>query len=97
MSRLKTERHRRRRSQYVNKTSVKARQLGPVVTTCTVCASLDGWIGGVKVGRVSTYSSTTKVRQVKWLPVSASTRSGTVVVRPASTRSAYVDGLLIQR
>ena len=84
-------------SQYVSKGSVKARQLGLVVTTCNACASLDVWIGGVKLGRVSTYSATTKVRQVKWLPLSASTRSGTVVVRPASTRSAYVDGLVIQK
>ena len=84
-------------SQYVSKTSVMARQIGLVVTTCNACAPLDVWIGGVKLGRVSTYSASTKVRQVKWLPLSASTRSGTVVVRPASTRSAYVDGLVIQK
>lgn len=84
-------------SQYLYRTSVKARQIGLVVTTCSVCAPLDVWIGGVKLGRVSTYSATTKVRQVTWLPLSASTRSGTVVVRPASTRAAYVDGLVIQK
>ena len=84
-------------SQYLYRTSVKARQIGLVVTTCSTCAPLDVWIGGVKLGRVSTYSATTKVRQVKWLPLSATTRSGTVVVRPASSRSAYVDGLVIQK
>jgi len=46
---------------------------------------------------VSTYGSTTRYRQMVWLPLSASTRSGTVVVRPASSRSAYVDGLVIQK
>ncbi len=54
-------------------------------------------MGGVKLGRLSTYSATTKARQVKWLPVSASTRSGTVIVRPASTRSAYLDAIVIQK
>ncbi|SER69439.1 hypothetical protein SAMN05216199_0906 [Pedococcus cremeus] len=81
--------------QYLSRTSVKGRRLGLVVATCSTCAPLDVWVGGVKWGRVSTYSSTTRYRQVVWLPLSSSTRSGTVVVRPASSRSAYVDGLVI--
>ena len=83
--------------QYLSRTSVKGRRLGIVVATCSTCAPLDVWIGGVKWGRVSTYSSTTRYRQVVWLPLSSSTRSGTLVVRPASSRSAYVDGFVIQK
>ncbi len=83
-------------AQYLSRTSVKGRRLGIVVATCSTCAPLDVWIGGVKWGRVSTYSSTTRYRQVVWLPLAPSTRSGTVVVRPASSRNAYVDGLVIQ-
>ena len=83
--------------QYLSRTGVKGRRLGLVVAKCSTCAPLDVWIGGVKWGRVSTYSSTTRYRQVVWLPLSSSTRSGTVVVRSASSRSAYVDGLVIQK
>lgn len=82
-------------AQYLSRTSVKGKRLGIVVATCSTCAPLDVWIGGVKWGRVSTYSSTTRYRQVVWLPLASSTRSGTVVVRPASSRNAYVDGLVI--
>ena len=83
-------------SQYVSRSGVRARRLGLTVATCSSCGAVDLWIGSVKWGRVNTYSSTTRYRQTLWLPWAAS-RYGTVVMRPASTRRVYVDGLVIQK
>ena len=82
-------------SQYLSRTGVAGRRIGLVVTRCSTCAPLDVWVGGVKVGRLSTYASSTRYRQQVWLPSFTRTRSGTVVVRPASSRAAYVDGLVV--
>ena len=82
-------------SQYLSRTGVSGRRIGLVVTRCSTCAPVDVWVGGVKVGRLSTYASTTRYRQQVWLPLFTRTRSGTVVIRPASSRAAYVDGLVV--
>ncbi|WP_404386512.1 hypothetical protein LL946_08040 [Knoellia locipacati] len=77
----------------LTRTGVSARRLALVATTCPTCGTVDVYHAGVKVGRVSLYSSTTKVRQVIWLPLQTRTRYGTVAVRSVSTKRIYVDGL----
>ena len=48
---------------------------------------------GIKLGRVSLYSSTTKTRQVKWLPLQTVTRTGILTVRSTGTRQVLIDGV----
>ncbi|WP_344139713.1 hypothetical protein [Pedococcus bigeumensis] len=75
--------------------SVRGRHLAIVATTCATCGSIDVYHAGVKLGRVSLYSSTTKTRQVKWLPLQSVTRYGTVTIRTTGTRQVIMDGLAI--
>ncbi|KRE42787.1 hypothetical protein [Knoellia sp. Soil729] len=79
----------------LTRTSVSARRISLVATTCSTCGSVDVYHAGVKLGRVSLYSSTTKVRQVKSLPLQSVTRKGTVAVRSTSTRPVYIDALAV--
>jgi transposase-like protein len=64
-------------------------------TTCSTCGSVDVYHAGVKLGRLSLYSATTRTRQVKWLPLESVTRYGTVTVRSTGTRQVIIDGLAI--
>lgn len=77
----------------LTRAGVSAKRLALVATTCPTCGTVDVYHAGVNVGRVSLYSLTTKFRQVKWLPLQAGTRYGTVTVRSVSTKRVYVDGL----
>jgi hypothetical protein len=47
------------------------------------------------LGRVSLYSATTSFRQIRWLPLQSVTRTGTVVLKTASSRTTLVDGLVV--
>lgn len=79
----------------LTRASVQSRRIALVVTTCPTCGVVDVYHAGVKVGRVSLYSSRTAYRQIRWLPLQSVTRTGTVVVRTVSSRAVYVDGLAI--
>ncbi|KRE52576.1 hypothetical protein ASG70_14400 [Phycicoccus sp. Soil748] len=74
---------------------VRGRRLVVVATTCSTCGSIDVYHAGVKLGRVSLYSATTRTRQVLWLPLEPVTRYGTVVVRSAGTKQVVVDGVAV--
>ena len=79
----------------LTRSSVRGRRIALVATTCATCGSVDVYHAGVKLGRVSLYSSTTKTRQVKWLPLQSVTRTGTLTVRSAGTRPVLLDGVAI--
>ena len=80
----------------LTRTSVQGRRIGLVVATCSTCGVVDVYHAGVKVGRVSLYSSRTAYRQVRWLTLQSVTRKGTVTVRTVNSRSVYLDGIAVQ-
>ena len=80
----------------LSRSGVNARRLGLLVATCSTCGFVDVWIGSYHWGRLSTHSTTTRYKQVLWLPWSAS-RSGALVLRPASGAPVYVDGAFIEK
>lgn len=79
----------------LTKTGVSARRVGLVVTTCSTCGSLDVWVGATYAGRVSLVSSTTRAKQVKWLPTFTSNRSGTLTVRTVTSKASFLDAVLV--
>ncbi|WP_207555847.1 TolB family protein [Intrasporangium flavum] len=79
----------------LTRSGVQARRLAVVATTCSTCGSVDVYHAGGKLGRLSLYSSTTRTRQVLWLPVQTVTRTGTVTIRSLSTKQVLIDGLAI--
>jgi hypothetical protein len=79
----------------LTRSSVRGRRIALVATTCATCGNVDVYHAGVKLGRVSLYSSTTKTRQVNYLPLQTVTRTGTVTVRSTGTRQVIIDGLAV--
>lgn len=79
----------------LTRTSVQARRVAIVVTTCPTCGAVDVYHAGVRLGRVSLYSATTVYRQIRWLPLQTVTRTGSVVIRTTSTKASGVDGLAV--
>jgi hypothetical protein len=77
----------------LSRSGVRGRRVAIVVTTCRTCGSVDVYHAGIKLGRISTYSSSTRTRQVKWLPLQSATRTGTVVIRTTGVASTYIDGI----
>jgi len=80
----------------LTRTSVQGRRIALVVTTCPTCGVVDVYHAGVKIGRVSLYSSRTAYRQIRWLPLQSVTRTGTVVVRTVGSKRVYIDGFAVQ-
>jgi hypothetical protein len=81
----------------LTRSSVQARRLAVVATTCSACGSLNVYFNGVLIKTLSLVSATTKHRQVFTVKDFGSVKSGTVVIKSASTRSVYVDGLGVTR
>jgi hypothetical protein len=75
--------------------SVRGRRIALVVTTCSTCGSLDVYHAGIKLGRVSLYSSTFRTGQVELLPLQTVTRTGTLTVRSTGTRPVVIDGVAV--
>jgi hypothetical protein len=80
----------------LTRTSVQGRRIALVVTTCPTCGVVDVYHAGVKIGRISLYSSRTAYRQIRWLPLQSVTRTGTVVVRTVGSKRVYIDGFAVQ-
>lgn len=78
-------------------TGVHVRRVAVVVRTCPSCGSVDVFVGSRKIGTVSTYSSTTRYRVVKYLPLQSVTRTGTFLLRTTSSRPVAVDAVLLRR
>lgn len=79
----------------LTRTSVKARRIAVVATTCPTCGAVDVYHAGVKIGRISLYSAKTSYRQIRWLPLQSITRFGSVVLRTTSTKTVVVDGIAV--
>lgn len=77
----------------LTRSSVQARRVGVVVTTCATCGAVDVYHAGVRLGRVSLYSAAPAYRQVRWLPLQSTSRTGTVVIRTTSSKPSIVDGI----
>lgn len=78
------------------RTGIQARRLAVVVTTCPTCGSIDVTHAGVYLGRISLTSTTTRVKQLRWLLLQSTTRTGTVSLRTLNTRPVVIDGLVVQ-
>lgn len=75
---------------------VSARQIGVVVTTCSTCGGVDVRLAGVYLGRKSLASSTTKYRQILWLPYGAY-RSGTLTITTVGSKRVLIDAVVIRK
>ena len=81
----------------LTRSSVQARRISVVALTCASCGSLRVYWNGVLVKSVSLVSTTTRQRQVVAALDFGKVRSGTLVLRTASAKPAYVDGLALSR
>jgi hypothetical protein len=79
----------------LTRTSVQGRRVAVLADTCPTCGALDVFHAGRKLGRVSLYSAKAAHRQVRWLPLQPSSRTGSVVLRSTSSRAVYVDGVVV--
>ena len=73
---------------------MQSRRVGVLFTGCATCGSVDVYLGGAYLGRVSTATSSTAHRQLRWLPL-GSARTGTLVLRAVSGRRVDVDGIAL--
>ena len=76
--------------------NVRTRQVGLLVQTCATCGSMDVYVGSTRLGRVNTYSATSRSQVVIWLPHQAVERRGTLLIRSTSSKRVVVDGVLIR-
>jgi hypothetical protein len=81
----------------LTRSSVQARRLALVATTCSTCGSLGVYWNGHLVKTLSLVSSTTRYRQVLPVTTFSSVGSGTIVVKSLSSKKVYLDGLGISR
>jgi hypothetical protein len=80
------------------RTSVQAKRIAIVATTCPACGSVRVYLGSTLLKTVSLVSSTTVYRRVITVAVFSSVRAGTVTVKLSSSgRRVYLDGLAISR
>lgn len=77
--------------------SVQARRITLVATTCATCGSLRVYWNGVLIRTVSLVSATTRSRAMVSVVDFGAVRSGTVVLRTASAKPVYLDGLALSR
>ena len=77
--------------------TVTARRIGVLATTCRTCGSVKVYVGSTYVGTAKLTSSTTRARQMKYLPLLAAPRTGRVTLRTTSSAPVRVDGLLLGR
>jgi WD40 repeat protein len=75
---------------------VGARQVGLLVTTCSTCGVVDVRLAGTKLGRKSLATSTTRHKQIIWLP-SGAYRSGTLTITTVGIKRVYIDGVVIRK
>lgn len=73
-----------------------ASRIGVVATTCSTCGSLEVRLGGRKIGTLKLTSSTTKRRQVLWLPAFTRT-TGTLTLKTTSSKQVNLDGVITER
>ncbi len=80
------------------RTSVRARRIAIVVTTCSTCGSIRVYWGSTLLRSISLRSSTTVYRKVITVATFSSARSGTLTIKVSTSgRRVYVDGLAIGR
>jgi hypothetical protein len=80
------------------RTSVKARRIAIVATTCPTCGSIRVYWGATLVRTISLRSSTTANGRTIAVVAFTSVRSGTVTVKVAtSRRNVLIDGIAISR
>jgi hypothetical protein len=80
------------------RTSVQAKRIAIVATTCPACGSVRVYLGSTLLKSISLVSSTTVYRRVIVVAVFSAVRSGTVTVKLSSSgRRVFLDGLGISR
>lgn len=80
----------------LHRAGVTAGRVALVVTTCATCGSIDVYLAGHRLGRISTHSSATHFQQVRWLPAGV-VRSGTLELRAVASTHVYIDGFVTTR
>ena len=81
----------------LTRTSVQARRLYLVATTCSGCGTVGVYWNGVLQRTISLNASTTTYKHVISLKDFGVVRSGTVVVKTLNTGRTYIDGLDLSR
>jgi hypothetical protein len=76
----------------LTRTGMQTRRISVMALTCASCGSLRVYWNGVLIKTLSLYSSTTK-HQILAVKDFGSVKVGTLVLRTASSKAAYVDGL----
>ncbi|QWZ09726.1 hypothetical protein KRR39_08305 [Nocardioides panacis] len=79
------------------KTSVQARRIGVLATTCRNCGSVKVYIGTRYLGTVRLTSTRTQTKQLRYLPLQTAVWTGRVTLRTTSAAPVRVDGLLLRR
>ncbi len=80
------------------RTSVRARQIVLVATSCPTCGTVRVYLGSTLLRSINLYSSTTINRRIFTVAKFTSIRSGTVTVKVSSSRRrVLIDGLGISR
>jgi hypothetical protein len=80
------------------RTSVRAKQIVLVATSCPTCGTVRVYLGSTLLRSISLYSATSVYRRVFTVAGFSSIRSGTVTVKVSSTgRNVLVDGLGVSR
>jgi hypothetical protein len=74
--------------------AVKAKRIGLLVTTCPTCGSVAVLVGGTKVATVSLVTSAPSLHRWVILPAFATTKTGVITLRVASTgKTVRIDAL----
>ncbi len=80
------------------RTSVKAKRIAIVATTCPTCGSVRVYLGSTLLRSISLQSSTTVNRRVITVANFSSVRSGTLTIKVStSRRMVRIDGLAVSR
>ena len=80
------------------RTSVRAKQIVLVATSCPACGTVRVYLGSTLLRSISLYSATTINRRIFTVAKFTSIRSGTVTVKVSSSgRRVFIDGLGISR
>lgn len=81
----------------LTRTLVKARRIAIVATTCATCGTIRVYWGATLLRTISLYSATTLNRKLITVTVFTSVRTGTLVLKVASSgRKVIVDGVAIR-
>ncbi len=81
----------------LTRTSVQARRIALVATTCSTCGTVGVYFNGVLIKTVSLKASTTTYKRIIAVADFGVAKGGTVVVKTLNTGRTYIDGVAFNR